>query len=219
MIESTAQLPPGSPGQVEQPAVPQLWTDPAPARPIAFWAALRQDIIAHVPPEQRQRSMLSWFLITLRIVLFSQGFGVTFLYRFSHTITHYAGPVGRLAAGSINWLVHLRYLTSIAPRARLFGGLILPHPQNIIIGGGVVIGPRAWIFQNVTMGGIPGKDGEPKVGSDARIRCGAVVCGPIVLGDEVEVAPNSLVQRNVPSGSMVVGVPANIFPRFAKPKV
>jgi serine O-acetyltransferase len=97
--------------------------------------------------------------------------------------------------------------------------LILPHPQNIIIGGGVVIGPRAWVYQNVTMGGIPGKDGEPTVGADARIRCGVVICGPYLLGDDVDVAPNSLVQRNVPAGSLVVGVPANAFPRFAKPKV
>ena len=179
MGESTTQLLAGadaSNGQADAPREP--WTDPAPARPVPFWASLRQDIVAHVPPEHRNRSLLKWFLVTVRIVLFSPGFGVALLYRFNHTITHYAGPLGRLIAGLINWLVHVRYLTAIAPRARIFGGLILPHPQNIIIGSRVVIGPRAWIFQNVTMGGIPGKDGEPTVGSDVRIRCGAVICGP-----------------------------------------
>jgi serine O-acetyltransferase len=70
----------------------------------------------------------------------------------------------------------------------------------------------------VTMGGTDGKDGEPTVGADCRIYTGAVIGGPITLGDEVVVSPNSLVQRSVPSRSMAVGVPANVFPKFAKPK-
>ncbi len=94
----------------------------------------------------------------------------------------------------------------------------MPHPQGIMIGSGVVVGPRAWIFQNVTMGGTYGKDGEPTIGADCRIYTGAVIGGPVHLGDEVVVSPNSLVQRSVPSRSIAVGVPANVFPKFAKPK-
>jgi serine acetyltransferase len=215
--ESSPQLPAQpAPAVAGEPTQGQK-TPPSPSGPVPFWKSLRQDILAHVPPEQHNRSALSWFLTTLRIALLSPGFHVTFLYRFNHTISHYLGFVGRLMAGLLNWMVHLRYLTAISPRARLYGGLILPHPQNIIIGPKVVIGPRAWIFHNVTLGGIAGKEGEPTIGSDVRIRCGAVVCGPCVLGDEVEVAPNSLVQRNVPSRSLVVGVPANVYPRFPKP--
>jgi serine O-acetyltransferase len=199
-------------------APPEDWSDPAPGRPVPFWAALRQDIAAHVPPELHRRSALGWVWTTLHIVLTSPGFKVTFLYRLNHTLCHYLGWVGRLVAGVINWVVHHWYFCSIAPRARLYGGLILPHPQGIIIGSRVVVGPRAWIYHNVTLGGAAGKDGEPTVGADARIRCGAVVCGPCVIGDEVEICPNSLVQRNLPSRSMAVGVPANVYPRFAKPK-
>ena len=51
---------------------------------------------------------------------------------------------------------------------RLHGGLILPHPQGIVVGPGVVLGPRAWIFQNVTIGGRTGKVGTARVGADAR---------------------------------------------------
>ena len=46
--------------------------------------------------------------------------------------------------------------------------MILPHPQGIVIGAGVVVGPRAWIFQNVTIGGGPGKIGVPVIGADGR---------------------------------------------------
>ena len=58
---------------------------------------------------------------------------------------------------------------------------------------------------------------QPTVGADCRIHSGAVIGGPVTLGDEVVVSPNSLVQRSVPSRSMAVGVPANVFPKFAKP--
>jgi serine O-acetyltransferase len=179
---------------------------------------LRKDILAHVPPESHNRSFLGWVLVTVCIVLTSPGFKVTFFYRFNHTMCYYTGLVGRCLAAVINWVIYHLYFCSIAPRARLHGGLILPHPQGIIIGSRVVVGPWAWIYHNVTMGGAAGKDGEPRVGADARIRCGAVICGPCVIGDRVEICPNSLVQRNVPSRSMAVGVPANVYPRFAKPK-
>jgi serine O-acetyltransferase len=175
---------------------------------------LRQDLVAHVPPEQRNLSALGWALMVVRALLTSPGFTVTICYRFNHTISHHGGVVGRVVAKVVNWFVLHLYFCSIAPQARLHGGLLMPHPQGIIIGSRVVVGPRAWIFHNVTIGGIAGKDGEPTIGSDSRLRCGAVICGPYVIGDEVEVCPNSLVQRNVPGRSMVVGVPANVFPRF-----
>ncbi|HEY0466865.1 MAG TPA: hypothetical protein VGC79_21820 [Polyangiaceae bacterium] len=143
---------------------------------------------------------------------------MAFLYRVNHALVNHAGPTGRVVAGIVSRATHIVYRSAIAPRARLHGGLVLPHPQGIIIGAGVVVGPRAWIFQNVTMGGTSGTDGEPVVGADCRIYTGAVIGGPIKIGDDVVVSPNSLVQRSVPSKSLAVGVPANVFPLFGKAK-
>lgn len=197
---------------------PVGWSDPAPQWPVPFWASLRQDIIAHIPPERRNRSRLSWGLITAWIALKSPGFKVVFCYRFNHMLRHYLGLPGKLFGGVVNWLLHRFYFCSISPSARIFGGLILPHPQGIILGAGVVVGPWTWIYQNVTMGGSHGREGEPRLGSDCRILTGAVLSGPIVLGDEVVVCPNSFVQRSVPHQSLAVGVPASIFPLFGKSK-
>jgi serine acetyltransferase len=194
------------------------WNDPNPNRAIPFWASIRQDIVAHLPLDQRAGSALSWAVRVAKIGVTSPGFKVTLLYRVNHVLVHRTGLAGKVVAGVVNRATHLVYGSAIAPRARLHGGLILPHPQGIIIGSEVVVGPRTWIYQNVTMGGTDGKDGEPTVGADCRIYTGAVIGGPVTIGDEVVVSPNSLVQRSVPSRSMAVGVPANIFPKFAKPK-
>jgi len=204
--------------EVEASAPPAPWSDPAPDRPLPFWSSLRADVIAHVPPEGRGGSAWRWARIVLHVAVTSRSFHVTFLYRMNHALSSHAGPVGKVLAGIVNWVVHHLYYCSISPAARLHGGLILPHPQGVIIGGGAVVGPRAWIYQNVTIGGGVGKEGLPTVGAGCRIYSGAVLSGPIAIGDEVVVSPNTLVQRNVPDRSLVVGVPGNVFPRFARPK-
>ncbi len=217
MSDATTRAEPAKAAEMP-PSPPEGWTDPAPDRPIPFWSALRQDLVAQIPGDRREKSAIGWTLTTARIALTSPGFKVTFFYRLNHTISQRGGRPGRLVAGIINWFVHHAFFCAIAPSARLHGGLILPHPQGVIIGSSVVVGPRAWIYQNVTIGGAGGKLGEPKIGADCRIHCGSVIAGPITLGDEVVVSPLSLVQRNVPSRSMAVGVPANVFPQFSKAK-
>jgi serine O-acetyltransferase len=94
------------------------------------------------------------------------------------------------------------YGCSISPAALLHGGLVLPHPQGIVIGPGVVVGPRAWIFQNVTIGGAPGRSGAPVIGTDARIYPGAVLSGPISVGWNVVVGANAVVVRDIPARSL-----------------
>lgn len=196
---------------------PSEWSDPDPARSLPFWNALRLDVLAHVPPEQRGRSRWAWAWTSLAVAARSSGLHVTALYRAGHAVRPRFGPAGRLAAGALFWWTRHAYSCSIAPTARLHGGLILPHPQGIVIGGGAVVGPRAWIYQNVTIGGAPGKAGLPRVGADARIYAGAVLTGPITLGDNVLIGANAVVHRDVPSRTAVrsAAVESGPLPDFA----
>jgi serine O-acetyltransferase len=204
--------------QSEGKADAQAWQDSNESKPLPFWQSLRSDLIAQVPPEQRDKSPLRWALLGARVGATSPGFKVTMLYRVNHALVHRAGTPGKVLAGIINGATRFVYGSSIAPRARIHGGFVLPHPQGVTIGSEVVIGPRVWVFQYVTMGATYGKAGQPSIGADCRIHVGAVIGGPVKIGDGVVVTPNAFVQRNVPSQSMAVGVPANVFPRFAKPK-
>ncbi len=108
-------------------------------------------------------------------------------------------PVSKLCF----WIGRHWYGCAIAPSARLHGGLILPHPQGIVIGAGTVVGPHSWIFQNVTLGGGIGKTGMPHVGCEARIYTGAVIAGPVRVGDRVVVSANAVVSRDVPDRAKV----------------
>lgn len=209
-------IPPDPSRAVEAP-VAGPWIDPDPSRPLPLGRSLRDDVIAHVPPEHYPRSRARWIFVGLRVALRSSGFRVVALYRFAHTLRGRLGPPGRLGAALVFWLIRHLYGCSIASTARLHGGLILPHPQGIVIGPGAVVGPRAWIYQNVTIGGTPGKSGLPAVGSDSRLYAGAVLAGPVHVGDRVVVGANAVVVRDVPQGSLVRVAPVEILPRSPHP--
>ena len=179
------------------------WVEPAPDRPLPFWESVRMDILAHLPHEARGGPAPVRILRRMRAVVTSTGFRVTLLYRVAHQIHHRLGLPGRAVSGLIGWFLRHSYGCTIAPTARLHGGLILPHPQNLVIGPGSVIGPYSWIFQNVTFGGVPGRVGLPRVGRDARIYPGAVLVGPIRVGDNVMIGANAVVDSDVPSRHVV----------------
>jgi serine acetyltransferase len=188
------------------------WSDPAPGRPIPLVAALRDDLRAHVPPAGQGGPWPRRFLRGLRIAVTSSGFHVALHYRLAHTLRHRLGPPGRALAGLLFWWGRHAYDCSIAPTARIHGGLILPHPQGLVVGAGAEVGPRAWIFQNVTLGGAPEKVGLPRVGADARIFAGAVLSGPVTVGDNVVIGANAVVYRDVPSRSIVRVAAVEVLP-------
>ncbi len=184
----------------EAPArVASGWVEPAPGRPLPFWGSLRDDLLAHLPHELRGGSAAVRFLRRFWAGLRSAGFHATLLYRTAHFLRYRLGPPGRLAVAFIDWTLRHFYGCAISSTARLHGGLILPHPQNIVIGPGSVVGPFSWIFQGVTMGGLPGRPGLPRIGRSARIYPGAVLVGPIVVGDNVMVGANAVVDSDVPA--------------------
>lgn len=183
------------------------WSDPDPSKPLPLLASLREDIRAHVPPDRRRPDGRTPFSSGIAVILTSAGFHLTMYYRVAHTARHRLGWPGRAVAWSLDlWMLH-HHASAIAPTARLHGGLSLPHPVGIVVGGGAVLGPRSWVYQHATIGGAPGRAGMPAIGSDARIGAGAAVLGPITVGDRVSIGANAVVARDVPADSVVGPAP------------
>ena len=93
---------------------------------------------------------------------------------------------------------------------KIGGGLLLPHPNGIVIHPDASIGPNCLIFQQVTIGTSSGK-GPPMVGGHVDIGAGAKLLGDIVIGDHVCIGANAVVLINVPTGKTAVGVPAKVL--------
>lgn len=94
--------------------------------------------------------------------------------------------------------------------SNLGGGLIMPHPNGIVIHPDAVIGPNCLIFQQVTIG-TSSMPGLPKIGGHVDIGAGAKILGGITIGDHVKIGANSVVIEDVPDNCSVVGIPARII--------
>ena len=94
---------------------------------------------------------------------------------------------------------------------RIGGGLLLPHPNGVVIHGDVELGPNCLIFQQVTLGAS--EAGVPKIGGQVDFGAGAKVIGPVTIGDHALIGANAVVVCDVPAWATAVGVPARIISR------
>ena len=94
-------------------------------------------------------------------------------------------------------------------------GLIIGHPGPIIINDQATFDGNLFLTHGVTIGrDIRGKRaGTPHFGKNVCIRCNSTVVGGIKIGDDVLIAPNTFVNFDVPSHSVVIGNPATIHPK------
>jgi len=94
---------------------------------------------------------------------------------------------------------------------QLGGGLLIPHPNGIVIHPGSTIGPNCLIFQQVTIGDRAG--GIPSIGGNVDIGAGARIIGQISIGNHSLIGANAVVLTSVPENSVAVGIPAVTKPR------
>lgn len=90
------------------------------------------------------------------------------------------------------------------------GGLLIPHPNGIVIHPATRIGPNCLILQQVTFG--TAKAGElPVVEGHVDFGAGAKILGGIRIGAHAKIGANAVVVKDVPSGVTAVGIPAKII--------
>jgi serine O-acetyltransferase len=89
------------------------------------------------------------------------------------------------------------------------GGLMLPHPNGIVIHPSAEIGPNCLIFQQVTIGAARG--GVPRIAGHVDLGAGAKLLGPIAVGEHARIGANALVIRDVPAGATVVSAPGEML--------
>ena len=113
------------------------------------------------------------------------------------------------------FLLHRRifrkFACDITPGCQL-GKVIFRHPTGIVIGGGAVLADGVIIHQNVTLGALRFDKKEKRgipcnqvVGENTIIGCGAKILGDVTIGKNCMIGANSVVTKNVPDNTTVVG--------------
>ncbi|MFS0724497.1 serine O-acetyltransferase EpsC [Paenibacillus sp. 1P07SE] len=110
-----------------------------------------------------------------------------------------------------------RFFTGIEihPGARIGKKLFIDHGMGVVIGETCEIGENVVIYQGVTLGGTGKERGKrhPTIGNNVVISSGAKVLGSFTVGDNSNIGANSVVLREVPPYSTVVGIPGRIVKR------
>ena len=84
------------------------------------------------------------------------------------------------------------------------GGLLIPHPNGIVIHPDAQLGVNCLIFQQVTIGIRDGR-GAPLIGGHVDIGAGAKVLGPVRIGSHARIGANAVITKDVHVGDVSIG--------------
>ena len=96
----------------------------------------------------------------------------------------------------------------LPPRYLFRKDVILAHPVGVVISRNVKMGKNVLIYSNVTIGGKAygcGPGDYPMISDNVVIYAGAVVIGPIIVGENSIIGAGAVVTKDVPKGSLVIG--------------
>jgi serine O-acetyltransferase len=108
----------------------------------------------------------------------------------------------------------------VVPGAAIAPGLVIRHPNGIVIGSGARIGANCTLLQGVTLGERyadgRGPHTYPLLESDVTLGARATVLGGVVIGTAANVGAGSVVLTDIPPYATAVGAPAKVVQRQAE---
>lgn len=137
----------------------------------------------------------------------------------SHRLAHRLWGAGWLVAA--RFVSHVaRFLTGIEvhPAAKIGPGVFIDHGMGVVIGETAEVGENVTLYQGVTLGGtsLKREKRHPTLERNVVVGTGAAVIGAITLGEGTRVGAGSVVVKDVPRNSVVVGVPGRVIFRDGK---
>lgn len=146
---------------------------------------------------------------TLEVVLTYSGLHAVW----SHRIAHKFYKKNMLFIARVISQVS-RFFTGIEihPGAKIGRRLFIDHGSGIVIGETCEIGDDVTLYQGVTLGGTGKEKGKrhPTLKDNVLVASGAKVLGSITIGENSKVGAGSVVLKDVPADSTVVGIPGKV---------
>ena len=171
-------------------------------------AGMREDVANVMQHDPAAKSRLE-------IVLCYAGLHAVWLYR----INHWLWSRGLLLLARLS-SQYARFLTGIEihPAAEIGRRLFIDHGLGVVIGETAIVGDDVLLYQGVTLGGTGKEQGKrhPTLEDSVVVGSGAKILGNITVGKNCRIGAGSVVLRNVPADSTVVGVPGHIIFREGK---
>jgi serine O-acetyltransferase len=151
----------------------------------------------------------------LEALLAYSGLHAIIIHRFSHflyrhglrTLPRLISQLGRFFTG-----------IEIHPGALIGKGFFIDHGMGVVIGETTEIGDNVTLYQGVTLGGTGKEKGKrhPTLENNVMVGAGARILGSIRIGRDSKIGAGSVVLKDVPENSTVVGIPGRIVHRDGK---
>ena len=165
-------------------------------------STLRRDVQAIFDRDPAARSKAE-------VLLTYPGLHAIWLHRLAHWLwRHNHKLLGRLVSQTNRFLTGIE----IHPGAKIGPGFFIDHGMGVVIGETAEVGANVTMYHGVTLGGVSWHKGKrhPTIGDSVVLGAGAKVLGPITVGDHSRVGANSVVVKDTPAESVVVGVPGRM---------
>ena len=167
-----------------------------------MFSKIRRDIQAVRERDPAARS-------TFEVLLCYPGVHALAFHRVAHAIWRRGWTI------PARFLSHMgRFLTGIEihPAAKLGPGLFIDHGMGVVIGETAEVGENVTLLQGVTLGGtsLRREKRHPTLGDNVVVGAGAKIIGAFKIGDGSRIGAGSVVVREVPMNSVVVGVPGRV---------
>ena len=173
-----------------------------------FFSLMREDVDMVMEHDPAAKSRLEVYICYA-------GLHAVWLYRVNHWLWNHGflllarwfSQIGRLLTG-----------IEIHPAAKIGRRLFIDHGMGVVIGETAIVGDDVTLYQGVTLGGTGKEHGKrhPTIEDDTVVGGGAKILGNITVGKNSRIGAGSVVLRNVPPDSTVVGVPGHIIFREGK---
>jgi len=151
----------------------------------------------------------------LEVYLCYSGLHAVWFYRVNHWLwNHRLFFPARWFSQVARWLTGIE----IHPGAKVGRRLFIDHGMGVVIGETAIVGDDVTLYQGVTLGGTGKEHGKrhPTIEDSVVVGGGAKILGNITVGKNSRIGAGSVVLRNVPDNSTVVGVPGHIIFREGK---
>jgi serine O-acetyltransferase len=163
-------------------------------------------------PVERDPAAEGW----LDVFLSYPGFHAVTAHRAIHALWKWHVP---LLPRLMSEVVHRVTGIDIHPGATIGQGFFIDHGTGVVIGGTAIVGNDVTIYQGVTLGGtsLQRKKRHPTLCDNVVVGSGAAVLGDITIGENVKIGANSVVVKDVPANSTVVGIPGRVVLQDGRP--
>jgi serine O-acetyltransferase len=175
-----------------------------------MFARMKEDVMSVFDRDPAARN-------ALEVLFCYPGLHAIWMHRVAHWFwTHHLYFLGRFISQVSRFITGIE----IHPGARIGRKFFIDHGMGVVIGETAEIGDNVTMYHGVTLGGVTWDKVKrhPTIGDNVVIGSGAKVLGPFTVGANSKIGSNSVVVKEVPPNSSVVGIPGRVVMAEEKPK-